>query len=232
MSRGTTLLLRGDYAAAIPLLEREAQRDKQDDFRVGAALQLGVTHLLANDFKTARGVFLRLQDEAWKSVSLHCIYLGMVDWFQRRHKKAVDAWLRALGCAYCRDQGMDGALVLLYASVRRPRVFAFEEARELVRVRLRRLYDQGLPYAVARLAINEGDEASARTRGMPNMVLKGAKKRMHSDIAMVEFHAGVRALWADKDEVAFRARMQACVEHANRGFDCDIEDVLARHEIA
>jgi hypothetical protein len=45
---------------------------------------------------------------------------------------------------------------MLYASVRRPKLFAVEESLALVRDRLGRLYDKGLAYAVARLAINEG----------------------------------------------------------------------------
>ena len=230
MSKGSQLLLSGQYQAAIPLLEAEARKDKQDDFRVGAALDVGVAHILAHDFTAARKVLVRLQDESLKTVSLHCIYLGMIDWLQGRYKKAVDAWVGALDCAYCRDKGMDGALLMFYASVRRPKLFAVAESLALVKSRLVRLNDKGLAHAVARLAINEGDEATARACAMDARG-RNASKRMNCDLALVQFYSAVRSMWVERDEAAYRARMNACVLHSMKAIGVDFEFVLARREV-
>lgn len=210
MSRGTTLLLTGDYEQAIQRLTVEAKQDSQDDFQVGRSYDLGIALILHGEMESAETHFRQLMEKAWRTVSGHRIWLGAIEWYRNRHSAAVQEWLQASKCAYQGSKGLDSAVALHFAAVMDSAVFDIGEAEDLLKRVLKRLDPQHYPAAIARFLLRdisrmEFYEQVSVSEG------KFAKHWRSVQLSIAEFYLAIDSL-RDGDGVGFATSLRTCAE--------------------
>jgi hypothetical protein len=157
MGKGFTLLSQGKYEDAIDQLRRDAPRDWQDDYRVGAISHLGIAMLCAGRYAEAAEHFdsLIAAECRWGTTSIHFIYAGLARWFGRKREEAVSVWLAGRKADHFSYRGLDIPFVLYYAALRSPDAFTLADAEALIRKELPFVHPDDDPARYAAFLLGE-----------------------------------------------------------------------------
>lgn len=193
MTAGQKLLIRGNYGDAIPLLEAEAKRDWQDDFKAGAVYDLGIAMLLTQRFDDAERHFQKLISKSLRSVSGHYLFLGAAKWFHGNHKAAIPFWEKAESCDYQSHKGLDVATAFYFAAIRDPKTCSLNSALNRFEKVSQRLYPHAYPAWIADFVLDRfrPDEFLAR---MSSWTGKNSAQWIPSLQAIGHYYVGLKKL--------------------------------------
>lgn len=228
MPTGEEYLVDGDYTQAIKKLEREAARERQDTFRLGAILSLGEAYLLAGQHAKAREHAESLiHGSKHGTFSKHFILAGTVHWFYGDRGVAVGLWREAGAAQHLNYRGLDGPFLLYYASVRDPSLIDRNDVEKKIIKEMYHTSPISEEHAIAQYLLGRWNESQFR-RAM-NPVNEGFADHLLAGMtAAAEYYIGLGALRDGKPSV-FVAQMKKCA--AMRGYEFMQEEfVIARLE--
>lgn len=157
MSKGTTLLLKGFYDAAIEQLAKEAAKDRTDDFCCGAICDLGVGYLLTGQFERAVAHFQELEKRAFAAASLHRIYEGLGKWHLGERHESIRIWKSGAECGYHLGglRTLDIPFVLLYAHSRDKTLITRREIADRIQKNLKQIVPNSFEFQLATFLLGE-----------------------------------------------------------------------------
>lgn len=189
---GVHLLIQRKYKLAIDALTRESARDRQDDFLMGPACQLGVAILCQGEFEKAIAHFEQLKTKSCARVSLHYLYAGLGYWFLADAKHAHAQWIVGLDAEYSGYHGLDIPFMLYFASSLGQAVSSKGEVLSIIEKRSSKLFHGDRAHHIAQFLLcrTELDEFRAQ---MYSLKGKNLKARLALNEALVAFYASCKA---------------------------------------
>jgi hypothetical protein len=221
------LILRGRYQ------EAARRTGKKDPARVLVANEATgvrdsiVAHMCLGRFADAASMADGMVSRFPREVSWDYMYAGMIRWFQRKPKAAAAIWKDGLTCGYTFYHGLDCALLLWYASVRRKSIAGDVAIIE----RMKKPYFRSLRAgcfidAVVRYIFDEIDEAEARRRAREEAAWEHTIAR---HLAQLEFYIALKA-YSQGNRRQFQKHMTSCAS-AEGLHEVIPELLVARYEV-
>jgi len=241
MNAAFSHLLRRDYARAISYWRREARRDTENSFQLGAICDVGAALILASRYDDARDHFDHLIQEAWRTVSKHFLYRGLIEWYCGDLPAAMTHWRRGLKAQYAQDWGLEVPFLLSFVAAKEPRAPEVQDTAEILRRALARAHGDELEIYLARFLLGELEgselyvhafnieEAANTVRDPTPDHYLGWAELHRRELARIEFYRGVKMLQAGK-RASYRTQLAKTLEHAEQSQVLIFEFVLALHE--
>lgn len=225
MDRGDELFRAGSYLEAAEEFQKESEADRQDDFKIGAACDVGIALLCAGHRSAAAAQFSKLIQSSLHSVSKHHLYLGLALWEDDR-KKSLQAWKAAMECAYSGYRGLDVPYFLACIIAKDSHAWSLEDVQGIIRKRLAWINSDSFIAAIGRyiLLIDSEEEFLKSMRETDGM--NAEEWRIHQ-LGLYHFYKGVMEGIAG-NQVEFKRRLASCA--STHYVQLSFEFVLARME--
>ncbi|MFV0444215.1 MAG: hypothetical protein ACK5Q5_11660 [Planctomycetaceae bacterium] len=194
MTKADKLLLRGDYEEALHAFESAAAKDQTDDFRIGDRMSVAITLVLLERREEAIARLGQLSNEAFASVSLHDIYIGVAHWYAGRPDAAVSAWEQARKRGYTGHQGCDSLFMLAFASAKQPDVVAWSHVQSLMTKRLKRVPDCYISFHICQFLIGSITRDVFREWCGRELNGRNIKARRENRLLLCDFYCAIDAL--------------------------------------
>jgi hypothetical protein len=213
--------------------EEAARRSgKKDPSRVLIAVEASgvrdsiVAHMCLGHFADAASMADGMISKFPRAVSWDYMYAGMIRWFQRKPKAAAAIWKDGLTCGYTFYHGLDCALLLWYASVRRKSIAGEAAIERMNKSYFQSLREGNFVDAIVRYIFDEIDETEARRRAREEAAWEHTIAR---HLAQLEFYIALKA-YSQGNRREFQKHMASCAS-AEGLHEVIPELLVARYEV-